>query len=50
MSGSIGFDEMGEIVSTLQDMEGVNKVENIECPKKVSPKSKKRSGFLKKLL
>ena len=42
MSGSIGFDEMGEIVSTLQDMEGVNKVENTGCPKKSVPPPKKR--------
>ena len=41
---------MGEIVSTLQDMEGVNKVENTACPKKSVPKIKKKSVFLKKLL
>ena len=45
MSGSIGFDEMGEIVSTLQDMEGVNKVENTACPKKSVPKIKKKKRF-----
>ena len=50
MSGSIGFDEMGEIVSTLQDMEGVNKVENTGCLKKSVPQIKKRSVFLNKLL
>ena len=48
MSGSIGFDEMGEIVSTLQDMEGVNKVENTACPKKSVPKIKKKEAFFLK--
>ena len=45
MSGSIGFDEMGEIVSTLQDMEGVNKVENIGCPKKSVSQIQKKKRF-----